>query len=253
MVGVKEDTMWSRPPLEKIGALDCLLVGQKPERAVVLFHGFGADAYDLSSLSEELFCRTPPPKRALVWAFPQGPLTADLGGGYLGRAWFPVDFDQHERAHASGARAIYEDAKPKGMVPARDQALSFLRSLERRVGEGASIKNLILGGFSQGSMMALEVALNLQENPLGLLLYSTTLVNRANLREVLARRRSEGRAPIPVYMCHGEFDTVLPFSGAEELRDELLSHDWPVIFESFPGGHEIPGGAGASFLRSLID
>ena len=49
---------------------------------VIFFHGFGADAYDLKSLSEVLSTKNPS-----RWVFPQGILEVPIGPGWTGRAW----------------------------------------------------------------------------------------------------------------------------------------------------------------------
>jgi phospholipase/carboxylesterase len=49
----------------------------------------------------------------------------------------------------------------------------------------------------------------------------------------------DGRRGLPVFMSHGQSDDLLPFSVAERLRDELVSHAIAVEWVAFRGGHGI--------------
>ena len=52
---------------------------------VILFHGYGADAYDLQTLSDVLR-----PKKPTDFLFPQGVLEVPIGPGWTGRAWWNI-------------------------------------------------------------------------------------------------------------------------------------------------------------------
>jgi phospholipase/carboxylesterase len=218
--------MWSnQPPLTKIGSLDVLLFEpqQKSDITVVMFHGYGADAYDLSSLKDETRMA-----KAARWVFPQGPKSVEIGSGFWGRAWFPIDMVAHERALTRGEVVSYAERRPPGINEARDMSLSFLKKLD------VQPQNLIIGGFSQGAMLALDVALTLPVAPKGLVLLSGTLADKAYV-EVAAQKFKGMR----FFQSHGESDQILPFSGAERLRETLVQAGWNDVWVPFSGGHEI--------------
>jgi len=48
------------------------------------------------------------------------------------------------------------------------------------------------------------------------------------------------RKPVPVFQSHGRQDEILPYVGAEGLRDTLTHAGLSVEWYSFRGGHEIP-------------
>lgn len=219
--------MWSREvPLSRIGPLDALIFEANPKaKLTILFlHGYGADAYDLASLRGELNLSSD-----LNWEFAQGPMQVEIGPGYFGRAWFSIDIEAHEIAMRSGKDLSYAEKSPRGMVEAKNKVLEFLNA------QNISPENLILGGFSQGAMLALSVALNLKSQPLGLALLSGTLTDRAETLR-LARKYPGFR----FFQSHGENDGILPFSGAEALRGALVEAGWDDIWSPFAGGHEIP-------------
>lgn len=226
--------MWQKDiPLTRIGALEALVFDESPKAKVtVLFlHGYGADAYDLASLRGELNL-VPKPN----WQFAQGPLQVEIGPGFYGRAWFPIDIEAHELAMRTGQDLSYAEKSPRGMAEAKAKVLNFLDA------QNISSENLILGGFSQGAMLALNVALHLKSRPLGLALLSSTLTEKS---EIL--RLAKASPGFRFFQSHGEADGILPFSGAEALRGVLVEAGWDDIWSPFNGGHEIP----RSVLRDL--
>jgi len=48
------------------------------------------------------------------------------------------------------------------------------------------------------------------------------------------------RKGLPVFQSHGMQDEILPYVGAEKLRDMLTHGGLAVDWHSFRGGHEIP-------------
>ncbi len=233
--------MWMKnDPLNQIGSLQALrYLSSGSVKTIVFFHGYGADAYDLAPLREELGLA-----QSANWYFPQGPKEVPIGPGFWGRAWFPIDMVAHERALQTGEQISYADRRPPGVNEARDQALSFLKALK------VEPENLILGGFSQGSMLAVELALSMPKAPKALVILSGTLADRESLRV-----KAPGLKGIRFFQSHGEQDQILPFSQATALHSELLAAGWDDVWCPFSGGHEIPSSVLKelkSFLRSVI-
>lgn len=189
---------------------------------VVLMHGFGAPGDDLVSLSQAIAAPA-------QYAFPAAPLA--LGGMYGdARAWWLIDFAQLEREMRAG-KARDRATLPEGLAEARAKIVQLVAALPRAPGS-----KLVLGGFSQGSMLALDVALHLDAPPDGLILLSSTLIAQSEWAPRMARL-----AGVPVLQAHGQRDPLLPFSVAEELRDQLRAAGAAVEWVPFNGAHEIPG------------
>lgn len=228
-----------RLALSKIGPLECVDFHQPGRPTIVFFHGYGADAYDLAPMAEELGLRS-----QFRWIFPQGPRVVDIGGGFSGRAWFNIDMVAHDLAIRTGQEVSYADVRPQGANEARDKALSFLKALN------VPPQQLILGGFSQGSMVAVDLATHLSDTPAAMVILSGTLADLKGLRALGPKRRG-----LRFFQSHGERDPVLPFSGAENLRTELEAAGWESHWHPFPGGHEIPPRVLrelTNFLKSIV-
>lgn len=212
--------------------------GQPNRPLVVMLHGYGANAYDLVPLSNEL-----PIASDWRWVFPQGPLPIELGGfgAFEGRAWFPIDVGSYEKALREGRGEEWMNRTPQGLSAARKALLGLIYELK------IDSRNLILGGFSQGAMLAVDVAIHLENPPKGLLLFSGAPVDRTNWSkraQALGRQEAQtGPQSISFFQSHGEQDQVLPFASGQALNNLLLSWGFTGTFLPFRGGHEIPRGA----------
>ena len=206
----------------------------------ILMHGFGAPGDDLVGLAPYLAA----PVR---FVFPEAPL--ELGGLYGdSRAWWLLDLERLERELASGRPHDRRGELPDGLPAARDHVVRLVEEVKARFSIDES--QLVLGGFSQGAMLALDVALHLDKAPRALVLMSGTL-----LAESVWQPRLSRLAGVPVLMSHGRNDQLLPFSAAEDLRDRLRAAGAQVEWVQFAGGHEIPPSvvdAAKTFLRSSV-
>ncbi len=194
----------------------------------VLLHGFGAPGDDLVGLAGEIDA----PVRLV---FPAAPL--ELAGLYGdARAWWLLDLARLEDDLRRGVPYDRRDEVPDGLAAARDHVIRLIDQLAARF--AIADDQLVLGGFSQGAMLSLDVALHRPRPPAGLILMSGTLI-----AEAVWRPRMASLAGVPVMMSHGRHDALLPYSIAEVLRDRLTEAGAAVDWQPFAGSHEIPRGA----------
>ena len=202
---------------------------------IVIFHGYGADGADLAPIAQEI--RLPRPAR---WLFPDAPLPLDWGG----RAWFQIDVQSIDRAQRTGKPVDWSDSDPAALEDARSAAGDFIESLR------VPWQKLILGGFSQGAMIATDLALRAPESVRGLAVLSGNLINAKHWAELAPRRKG-----LPFFMSHGSADPILGFQGALRLEKLLKDAGLEGSLLRFEGGHAIPpevlDGLGA-FLSRLV-
>ncbi|EMY59799.1 alpha/beta hydrolase [Leptospira terpstrae] len=211
--------------LESLGPLKVLRVQGDPDApTVVLFHGYGASAFDLFPIHEVLVT-----DQKFNWVFPHGHLSIPLMPGYSGRAWFPIDMAALEEAIRNNDFRNFADKDPEGMDVARQAAYLMLDAL------GVPWNQLILGGFSQGAMLATDLTLRNEEIAKGLMILSGALVNESLWKE-LAPKKSNLR----FFQSHGEFDPILGYANAKKLEKLLRNSGLLGEFIAFNGGHEIP-------------
>ncbi len=237
--------MRARPREETIGGLRCHVAGGTDGRGggdgpvVVLMHGFGAPGGDLIPLAGAL--GAPAGTR---FVFPEAPL--ELPWGFDSRAWWMIDLERLERALRSGQARELGDEVPEGLPAAREKVMDLLAELPSRL--DADPSRLVLGGFSQGSMLALDVALRMEAAPAGVILWSTTLLCASEWQGLMP-----GRAGLAAFQSHGRQDPLLPFAVAERLHGMLAQAGWQARFAGFSGAHEIPPVAVEGATRLLLD
>ena len=241
----------------KLGGLTTRIVS--PDAAaegaplVVLLHGFNAPGDDLVGLAGELAAAPPMAKLPVAprYLFPHAPLAMEPGFDEGGRAWWPVDMMAIQLAAMRGETVDRSRDVPEELAPVRATMTALLDEAQRELGVAG--ERVVLGGFSQGSMVACDVALQTDRPLAGLAILSGTLLAEPEWGPRFASRaRSQpGDAPLPVFQSHGNADPVLPFAQAEQLRARFTAAGIPVRWVPFRGGHGI-GPDALSALAAFI-
>jgi phospholipase/carboxylesterase len=209
---------------------------------VVLLHGFGAPGDDLVSLWRSIAVEPP---RSIRFVFPAAPLELPPSYGD-GRAWWWIDLEARVRRQMMGGRAWDIAEVPEGLALAREKVIALLGEVKALLGPRDD--KIVLGGFSQGAMLSLDVALHWPGALAGLVLLSGTHIAEKEWARCLASRRSAGGGGAPqahkktlhVFMSHGRDDLLLPFRVSEELSGTLKESGMAVEWVPFRGGHGIP-------------
>lgn len=203
-----------------------------PRAAVILCHGFGAPGDDLVGLGPELV-RQVPALRDVRFYFPAAPLSlGELGFGDS-RAWWLIDMMAIQRlARDEAAQREFRKVEPEGLPAARKALLALVQEVATHT--GLPLGRIVLGGFSQGAMLATDVTLRLEEAPAALVVLSGTL-----LIEDVWRAKAKARAGLPVFQSHGRQDPLLPYPASEWLRDVFVEAGMQHEFVPFDGGHTI--------------
>jgi phospholipase/carboxylesterase len=215
-----------------------------PEFVAVFCHGFGAPGDDLVPLGASLLQSAPELLDRVQFVFPPAPLKVED----FGRAWWPLSMARLAQAVQDGPGENWRNEIPDQLDAARKHLIAILQAIASET--GLPFSKVVLGGFSQGAMLAMDVALHLDTPLAGLVLWSGTLLN-----EVEWTQRTSVLKDLPVMQSHGRQDPVLPFEAAIWLRDFLVSAGTDLTFIPFRDGHTIPVealGAAAHLIESLL-
>ena len=204
----------------------------RPPLLVLFCHGFGASGEDLVPFVPELLEREP--RLAPVrFAFPAGPLSMGQAAWGDARAWWPLDWMKLSTLSRSpGGREQLRNEVPEGMASARRKLQGCVEAL--LAGTALPPERVVLGGFSQGAMLATDLALNWEQRPAALVALSSVLLAADRWRALAPRR-----AGLPVIQSHGRQDPILPYSEGEALRDFLTAAGLAVEFIPFDGPHTV--------------
>jgi phospholipase/carboxylesterase len=192
---------------------------EEPQGALVLLHGRGTDRHDLGPLLELL-----DPQRRLVGITPQGPLCLPPGGYH----WYAVE------------RVGYPEARSFGetyLMLAR-----WLDALPQLT--GVPWERTVLGGFSQGAVMAYALGLGQgRPSPAGIIALSGFIPTVPGWRIELG-----GREGLAVAISHGSLDPVIPVQFGRSAYEVLAGAKLDVIFETSPLAHTID----PAFVAKLV-
>ncbi len=127
---------------------------------------------------------------------------------------------------------------PEGRADAAGLAESVERVnayLEQQIERGVPASRVVLAGFSQGGAVALSAGLRFGERLAGLLALSTYLPFPARL----VAEKSGANAEVPILMCHGRMDPVVPVAMGIEARDVLSAQGYAVEWHEYPMEHAV--------------
>ena len=202
--------------------------GGAAQSLVILLQGNGSKGDDLIALAP--YWRDALPRTAFVAPNAPEPCPG-APGGY--QWWSLVSFDQQARAEGAA-----------GAAPTLDAFIDA--ELERH---GLTENQLALVGFSQGSMMALQVGPRRRRQLAGIIAYSGMLADPAGLDDPALNRP-------PVLLIHGDADPVIPIGAFEQAKAVLGAAGFPVESHVSAGvGHGIDGPGldlGRRFLARVL-
>lgn len=200
--------------------------------AVVFLHGYGANGADLLSLADVMGEHLPD----TMFVAPDAPETC--AGVPMGFQWFPIPW-------IDGSA---EEESRQGLWRAAHDLDRFLTAL--MLEDDLLPEQVALFGFSQGSMMALQVAPRREDELAAVVAFSGRLLEPELLTdEVLSRP--------PVLLVHGDADDVVAPESMPQAAEALAGAGWSDVYAHVMRGtgHGIaPDGlqVALSFLRERL-
>jgi phospholipase/carboxylesterase len=204
--------------------LPTIVRGGEGPPTLLLLHGYGSSAEHWEPFAQTIAV---PPRTRFV--FPEAPETTVPPDGPIGgRAWWRLDLESHI---PPGQRLPdLAETHPPGLDTSATLVRTLLHDLAWRPGG-----RVVLGGFSQGAMVASDIAFTTDDELSALVVLSGTPIDESVWRRGFARRRG-----LPVFISHGRSDEILPFGAAERFEHELAAAGLAVTWVPFDGGHEVP-------------
>ena len=185
--------------------------------SVIWLHGLGADGHDFEPIVPELKL---PDTLPIRFIFPHAPVrSVTINGGEEMRAWY--DFVHHS-----------ETAGNDDIVESTDQINAFLA---REIDRGIPASKIILAGFSQGGVIALQTGLRFEHRLAGILALSTYLHDYT----ATEAERTDANLAIPIMMAHGTQDPMIPIMRAATSRENLVRLGYDVRWFDYPMGHQV--------------
>ncbi|WP_422027744.1 alpha/beta hydrolase [Roseovarius sp.] len=175
-------------------------------RSIVVFlHGYGANGADLLGLADVLGEHLPD----TLFVAPDAPEVIPMMP--TGLQWFPIPW-------IDGSS---EEEAERGLLAAAEDLNAFLDAL--MVDEDVLPEQVVLFGFSQGTMMALHVAPRREDAVAGVVAFSGRLLSPDLLKDDAVSRP-------PVLLVHGDQDDVVPPQSLPEAAEALQAAGWKDVY-----------------------
>ena len=200
----------------------------KPQQAIILCHGYGGDGKDISTLAINWQRFLP----NSIFLCPNGPEVCSINP--QGYQWFDLTSEREEIILEKSLEA------EKKLSTFLDQILDNFQ-LEPI--------NLALVGFSQGSMISIQVGIKKKNKINCLIGYSGKVINQRHLSNNINSKPK-------IFLMHGENDTIVPVTHLLEAKEYLKKHGINAKTKMFKNcEHRIPvegSSLGLGFLKKNL-
>lgn len=187
------------------------------DAAIIWLHGLGASGHDFEPIVPALDL---PGELALRFIFPHAPsIPVTINGGHVMPAWYDIHELQTERKF--NAHQLLGSA-------AAVHAL-----IDREMERGIASERILLAGFSQGGAVNYQAGLT-YDKPLAGMLALSTYFPTADVVEL-----HPANAGLPIRLCHGLHDQVLPLLLAQRARERLRQLGLHPELQTYPMAHEV--------------
>ncbi|MEC8890417.1 MAG: alpha/beta hydrolase [Chloroflexota bacterium] len=174
-------------------------------RGIILLHGYGSHMGDLAGLAQMIG------DNKYTFFCPNAPIQMDVGYGQKGYSWYAMD-------QTGGTSRV-------------DEALVYLDATLGEITDRYEIdrSELVIGGFSQGGMLAIHAGVASGRSLKGIISMSARLVSESEIQS----------SQTPVFISHGSNDQVVSVSEGRKARDVLENSGHLVTYREYPMAHEI--------------
>ena len=189
---------------------------EKPDSAIIWLHGLGSDGHDFESIVPELKL---PESLKLKFVFPHAPVKpVSINGGLQMRAWYDI---------------YSPDLSAQPDKDGIDESIKQVNELiDDQISEGINSDRIILAGFSQGGVIALQLGLSRDSSLSGVIALSCYIA-----LENCIKPSAENMPKI--FLAHGLYDDVVPFQRGDKAKELIISKGYSPEFHQYPMGHSL--------------
>jgi len=186
------------------------------DSCIIWLHGLGADGHDFENIVPDLGL---PENHRIRFIFPHAPYRSiTINQSMEMRGWYDI--------YALDSLQQEDDA---GIQASCDALTELIRH------QGLSNDRIVLAGFSQGGAIALLQGLVASDPFAGIIGLSTYLPYIRNLK----RRPPVQHETLPILLCHGNYDDVIPIRIGIETRDYIAASNQRTEWKAYAMGHQV--------------
>jgi phospholipase/carboxylesterase len=195
--------------------------GKNPTHTVLWLHGLGAAGDDFVPIVNELAL---PAATRIRFLFPHAPMRAvSVNRGMVMRAWYDFDMVDPDVGLQENMASLRESQRAiEGLIVREEQ-------------RGIQPGQIILAGFSQGGALALQAGLRYSEKLAGIMVLSAYLP----APQTLAAEANRANRSTPIFMAHGDSDSVIPIMLAAASKRQLTNLGYAVEWHEYRMAHTV--------------
>jgi len=200
----------------------------KPKNAVILCHGYGGDGKDISILAG--YWRTYLPDT--IFICPDAPEKCEASP--TGFQWFDLTDQDPEQILS---KSLVAENKLNKLIDEVKESYNLLAN------------KIIIGGFSQGSMISLQTGIKRKDKINSILGYSGKIIDLEHLSKNIVSRPN-------IFLMHGDIDQVVPVDGLLEAKNFFNKNNYEIETKIFKDcEHRIPmegSSLGLQFIKKHL-
>ncbi|MEG3765181.1 alpha/beta hydrolase [Alteromonas sp. 14N.309.X.WAT.G.H12] len=193
--------------------------GDNPQACVIWMHGLGDSGHGFAPIVPELQLPASLPVRFIFPHAPERPVT--INNGMRMRAWYDIkslDFNQR--------------ADSEGVLESAQQVTALMAKLHD---DGFAYDKMVVAGFSQGGVIALQLATRFPHKLAGIMALSTYMSEPAKL----PAQATDTNKNTPIFMAHGVQDNVVPVALGNMAYEALKDAGFNAQWTTYPMQHNV--------------
>ncbi|KAG0335586.1 hypothetical protein BG000_007394 [Podila horticola] len=203
----------------------------KHTATVIFMHGFGDSGAGWAPVGEQISRYAP----HIKMVFPNAPsIPIAINGGMLMPAWYDI----------RGSLNQGQDQDEKGMLRSRQQVMEIIR--EEIEVHRVPANRIVLGGFSQGCVLALLTGLTAEYQFAGLVALSGYMPMHAKIMNMV----SDASKKTPIFWGHGDADQMVRYEYGQQSVELLEKHKYNVQFKTY---HNMGHSSSLQEIRDLVE
>jgi phospholipase/carboxylesterase len=183
--------------------------------SLIWLHGLGADGHDFVPVLQQLGLQDTLGIRFILPHAPLRPIT--VNGGYVMRGWYDI----RSRDLSAGIDA-------EGI---RESRSTLEQLIDIEVSAGIPNDRIVVGGFSQGSVVSLDWAIKTSAPLAGCISLSGYLSESPQMETTHERT--------PIFLGHGLHDDIVPIALGHLAREALSNAGFSVDWHEYPMPHSV--------------
>ena len=187
--------------------------------SLIWLHDLGATNNDFAPIVHELGIQD---ELGIRFVFPQAPsMPVSINNGAVMPAWYDISvMDLMKRADDDGIKNSSE---------------TITDMINDEIAMGVDPSNIVIAGFSQGGVIALDAGIRFPSPLAGIMALSTYIP----IRDTLGNAEKNGNGDISIFYGHGDYDPVIPIDQAQSAKSFLEENGYSVEWHTYPMEHSV--------------